>query len=103
MATICSRLYLPLHLRFHSKAHNSQQPLINSLPDRLFIVRHMVLQVPALGPLVEQLEVAARVRSVELGDQVLALLAPLEAHGGRIGRAHEGLADVVEAVICCSA
>ncbi len=84
---------------FHAKAHDSQQPLVNSLPDGLSVVRHMVLQVPAPGPLVQQLEVAARVRSVELGDQVLALPAPLEAHGGRVGGAHEGLADVVEAVV----
>lgn len=47
----------------------------------------------------QQLEVAARVRPVELGNQILALLAPLEAHGGRVGGAHEGLADVVEAVV----
>ena len=80
-------------------AKDSQLPLINSFPDGLFVVRHVVLQVPALGPLVQQLEVAARVRSVEFGDQELAFLAPLEAHGGRVGGAHEGLADVVEAVV----
>ena len=87
------------HPRFHAKAHSSQQPLIDSDPDGLSVVRHMGLQVPALGPLVKQLEVAARVRSVEFGDQEPALLAPFEAHGGRVGGAHEGLADIVEAVV----
>ena len=47
----------------------------------------------------QPVEVAARVRPVELGDQELALPAPLEAHGSRVGGAHEGLADVVEAVV----